>query len=483
MWGCGPSSSLASCSTEHCRRTATAAEDVLATSAGAVGFWTISLAWGVVVSLPHTPPRASPRQRGLRSAECPISPAWPLRGRPAPRDGGGRAEVKFKSDAATRGSLATWASGRSRSTLTGWATCCCGRACSSTRPPYWRAVRRRGPRRARLLLFMVALYGQATGVGNAPQLAEARTAPILASRRTCETPLVVPSTGHVLWWLTRYGTVVFYLTSCAVLCTPRSTENVKLPKRERRRDPDEVIGLVHPRMLGLLAPNAYAPVARLPSACAVPGGMLTRREMATSAGAALLAMGAFSGEANAALTAEFRKADQSKIGVSTVESAQPPLRTHTVLAPFPLVLGKLLEASKITSPCVAVPTTSATNGTRPSRARRHLRLGQCESPLACWSKYPGQNLVDGTRGIARSAHRREDPNPAEVPLSPFGINAGLGESYTAQKRGSSLLPPPTAEARLRPPPAAERLSSVVRARLVDPWYPRAAGSWFGLFSF
>lgn len=181
--------------------------------------------------------------------------------------------------------------------------------------------------------------------------------------------------------------------------------------------------------------------------------MLTRREMATSAGAALLAMGAFSGEANAALTAEFRKADQSKIGVSTVESAQPPLRTHTVLAPFPLVLGKLPKRPRFTSPCVAVPTTSATNGNKAIKGPLDTSgWAKCESPLACWSKYPGQNLVDGTCGIGKKCPPGvKTSNPAEAPLSPFGINAGLGESYTAQKRGSSLLPPPTAEA---PPPAA-----------------------------
>ena len=115
------------------------------------------------------------------------------------------------------------------------------------------------------------------------------------------------------------------------------------------------------QMLGLLlAPNAYAPPAR-----AVVGvrrapevSMLTRRELASSAGAALLAMGTFSGEANAALTAEFRKADQSKIGVSSVASTQQPHPTmdcprpvSQMLAPDPRSAPELLLPLLQSLPC------------------------------------------------------------------------------------------------------------------------------------
>lgn len=90
-------------------------------------------------------------------------------------------------------------------------------------------------------------------------------------------------------------------------------------------------------MLGLLlAPNAFmSPPARAAVGVrrAPEASMLTRRELATSAGAALLAMGTFSGAANAVLpdrsivNGAGRKADQKAIGVSSVPSTHQPLKT------------------------------------------------------------------------------------------------------------------------------------------------------------
>ena len=81
---------------------------------------------------------------------------------------------------------------------------------------------------------------------------------------------------------------------------------------------------------------------------------------------------------------------------------------------------------------------------------------KCESPLACYSKYPGQNLKDGTCGIGKKCPPAvKTSNPKEAPLSPFGINAGLGESYTAQKRETGgLLPAPAPPAPPAEKPAA-----------------------------
>jgi len=67
---------------------------------------------------------------------------------------------------------------------------------------------------------------------------------------------------------------------------------------------------------------------------------------------------------------------------------------------------------------------------------------KCESPLGCWAEYPGSNLKDGTCGIGEKCKPGvKTTNPAEAPLSPFGINAGVGPSYTAQKIPVAAPPP------------------------------------------
>lgn len=74
---------------------------------------------------------------------------------------------------------------------------------------------------------------------------------------------------------------------------------------------------------------------------------------------------------------------------------------------------------------------------------------KCESPLACYSKYPGSNLRDGTCGLGKKCPPGvKTTNPGEAPLNPFGINAGLGPAYMAQDRKVDMLAPTAA------PPAA-----------------------------
>ena len=183
-------------------------EDVLATSAGATGFWTISLAWGVVVSLPHT------LAAGVATASRPAF------GRVSDLAGIGlfaaglcletaadAQKWQFKSDAATRGGfcdVGVWTLSQHPNWLgnlmlwSGVVLLNAPTLLAAGRPATTLLGALASP------LFMVALfYGQATGkVGNAPQLAEAKYgADARFQAYVRDVPLVVPSTGHVLSWL------------------------------------------------------------------------------------------------------------------------------------------------------------------------------------------------------------------------------------------------------------------------------------------
>ena len=85
---------------------------------------------------------------------------------------------------------------------------------------------------------------------------------------------------------------------------------------------------------------------------------------------------------------------------------------------------------------MTIPTTGLTNGEKnikgPVDTSGWTEAGKCETPLGCWAKYPGGNLRDATCGINKKCPPGvKTTNPAEAKMSPFGINAGIGESYTA----------------------------------------------------
>mmetsp|Transcript_18655 Transcript_18655/g.37960 ORF Transcript_18655/g.37960 Transcript_18655/m.37960 type:complete len:190 (+) Transcript_18655:44-613(+) len=174
-----------------------------------------------------------------------------------------------------------------------------------------------------------------------------------------------------------------------------------------------------------VAPTGLA--ARVEGRTADVSCMMGRRQIATSA--ALLAFGACTGPVHASSIAEQRaqfgvelprKADQSKIGVSTV-----PL-----------------------------PAQSSTNAEKarsgPLDTSGYTEAGKCETPLSCWAKYPGKNLREGTCGINKKCPPAVKTTGET--LSPFGINEGLGESYTNQGSKTRAPPPPPAP---EPAPAAE----------------------------
>ena len=166
-------------------------------------------------------------------------------------------------------------------------------------------------------------------------------------------------------------------------------------------------------MLALAAtftPSFVAPTTRVARVEGRAGGveMLGRRDIAT------LAFGAVFAGASAA---NAMGGDQSKIGVSRV----------------------------------GIPSTSQGQGDKdgkkgPVDTSGWTEEGKCTSPLACWSKYPGKNLREGTCGINKKCPPAV--KTAGESLSPFGINEGKGESYTNQ--GSKTPPPPPP-----PPPPAE----------------------------
>ena len=171
-------------------------------------------------------------------------------------------------------------------------------------------------------------------------------------------------------------------------------------------------------MLALaLSPSAFvAPLKpHTEGRAAAPVCMLGRRQFAT--GGALFALGAFADAANAGL-GEPRAADQSKIGVSTVEIPK---------------IGKTNGMPALKGP------VDTSGWTEP---------GKCESPLSCWSKYPGGNLRDATCGIGKKCPPAV--KTAGKTMSPFGVNEGLGESYVSPAMYPPPPPPPP------PPPAPEK---------------------------
>ena len=139
-----------------------------------------------------------------------------------------------------------------------------------------------------------------------------------------------------------------------------------------------------------VAPTCFA--ARVEGRTASVDCMLGRREIASSA--ALFALGVFTGKASA------MGGDQSKIGVSRVN----------------------------------LPGKSSTNG-EPARSgpldtTGYTEAGKCDSPLSCWTKYPGQNLRAGTCGVNKQCPPAISSKGDT--MSPFGINEFKGDSYTNQ---------------------------------------------------